>query len=114
MGNGLAEGVAVGSRCYLGIAILTCRTGKHTVADLHCASCDAEVGWMYIKAPNGEQRYKEGKKGVCGVWLTLYRPLHFRRGADCQGECLVIVLAEVPERRKGLYSTVLLCSHVVM
>lgn len=30
------------------------------MADLHCASCGAELGWMYIKAPNGEQRYKEG------------------------------------------------------
>ncbi|BEJ11822.1 hypothetical protein CspHIS471_0202820 [Cutaneotrichosporon sp. HIS471] len=36
-------------------------TGRHTVADLHCASCDAEVGWMYIKAPTGDQRYKEGR-----------------------------------------------------
>lgn len=36
-------------------------TGRHTVADLHCASCDAEVGWMYIKAPTGDQRYKEGE-----------------------------------------------------
>ena len=38
-----------------------CRTGNHTVADLHCASCKASLGWMYIKAPNGEQRYKEGR-----------------------------------------------------
>lgn len=37
------------------------RTGTHTVADLHCASCRAALGWMYIKAPNGEQRYKEGE-----------------------------------------------------
>lgn len=36
-------------------------TGTHTVADLHCASCDTSLGWMYIKAPNGEQRYKEGR-----------------------------------------------------
>jgi len=36
-------------------------TGMHTVADLHCASCDSALGWMYIKAPNGEQRYKEGR-----------------------------------------------------
>nr|ODN88580.1 hypothetical protein L203_02586 [Cryptococcus depauperatus CBS 7841] len=35
-------------------------TGTHTVADLQCANCDASLGWMYIKAPNGEQRYKEG------------------------------------------------------
>lgn len=37
------------------------RTGKHVVADLHCAGCNTELGWMYIKAPNGEQRYKEGE-----------------------------------------------------
>lgn len=37
------------------------RTGTHTVADLLCAGCNAPLGWMYIKAPNGEQRYKEGK-----------------------------------------------------
>ncbi|KAK8843478.1 hypothetical protein IAR55_007137 [Kwoniella newhampshirensis] len=36
-------------------------TGTHTVADLHCASCNTSLGWMYIKAPNGEQRYKEGR-----------------------------------------------------
>ncbi|WVN91156.1 uncharacterized protein L203_106410 [Cryptococcus depauperatus CBS 7841] len=36
-------------------------TGTHTVADLQCANCDASLGWMYIKAPNGEQRYKEGR-----------------------------------------------------
>lgn len=37
------------------------RTGTHTVADLLCAGCNAPLGWMYIKAPNGEQRYKEGE-----------------------------------------------------
>ncbi|WWD20983.1 hypothetical protein CI109_105463 [Kwoniella shandongensis] len=36
-------------------------TGLHTVADLHCASCNTSLGWMYIKAPNGDQRYKEGR-----------------------------------------------------
>ncbi|KAK4686287.1 hypothetical protein P7C73_g3838, partial [Tremellales sp. Uapishka_1] len=36
-------------------------TGTHTVADLNCASCASSLGWMYIKAPNGEQRYKEGR-----------------------------------------------------
>ncbi|EIW66935.1 hypothetical protein TREMEDRAFT_69912 [Tremella mesenterica DSM 1558] len=35
-------------------------TGTHTVADLLCSSCDTSLGWMYIKAPNGDQRYKEG------------------------------------------------------
>ncbi|RXK38792.1 hypothetical protein M231_03968 [Tremella mesenterica] len=36
-------------------------TGTHTVADLLCSSCDTSLGWMYIKAPNGDQRYKEGR-----------------------------------------------------
>ncbi|GFZ51472.1 hypothetical protein JCM24511_09239 [Saitozyma sp. JCM 24511] len=36
-------------------------TGMHTVADLMCASCGSPLGWMYIRAPNGEQRYKEGR-----------------------------------------------------
>ncbi|ODN75139.1 hypothetical protein L202_06345 [Cryptococcus amylolentus CBS 6039] len=36
-------------------------TGTHTVADLICATCQSSLGWMYIKAPNGEQRYKEGR-----------------------------------------------------
>lgn len=40
---------------------LTDRTGKHTVADLQCAACGGDLGWMYIKAPNGDQRYKEGE-----------------------------------------------------
>jgi hypothetical protein len=26
-----------------------------------CASCQAVLGWMYVKASNGEQRYKEGQ-----------------------------------------------------
>lgn len=39
----------------------------HTVADLMCASCGSPLGWMYIRAPNGEQRYKEGEL----VWLDL-------------------------------------------
>lgn len=41
--------------------LIEIRTGTHTVADLLCAGCNAPLGWMYIKAPNGEQRYKEGK-----------------------------------------------------
>ncbi|KAI9636541.1 putative yippee-like protein [Dioszegia hungarica] len=36
-------------------------TGMHTVADLLCASCDTSLGWMYIRAPTGDQRYKEGR-----------------------------------------------------
>lgn len=36
-------------------------TGLHTVADLLCSTCDTSLGWVYIKAPNGEQQYKEGE-----------------------------------------------------
>lgn len=36
-------------------------TGLHTVADLLCATCNTSLGWVYIKAPNGEQQYKEGE-----------------------------------------------------
>lgn len=37
------------------------RTGRHTVADLMCAACGAKLGWMYIKAVNADQKYKEGE-----------------------------------------------------
>jgi hypothetical protein len=40
---------------------LTFRTGKHVVANLFCVGCDALLGWMYISAPNGHEKYKEGK-----------------------------------------------------
>jgi hypothetical protein len=66
------------------------RTGRHTVADLHCASCDAEVGWMYIKAPTGDQRYKEGG---WGAGRADGRPLHPRGGADRQGEQLAVTVS---------------------
>ncbi|CAO1624331.1 unnamed protein product [Jaminaea pallidilutea] len=36
-------------------------TGLHTVADLHCKGCDALVGWTYLKAWEGSQKYKEGR-----------------------------------------------------
>jgi hypothetical protein len=39
---------------------LTFRTGKHVVANLYCAGCNALLGWMYISAPNGHEKYKEG------------------------------------------------------
>lgn len=40
--------------------ILKIRTGKHVVADLYCVRCDTLLGWMYISAPNGHEKYKEG------------------------------------------------------
>jgi len=39
---------------------LTYRTGKHVVANLYCMACDTLLGWMYISAPNGHEKYKEG------------------------------------------------------
>jgi len=36
-------------------------TGRHTVADIRCASCDAALGWKYEKAYQPTQKYKEGK-----------------------------------------------------
>lgn len=45
----------------------------HTVADLLCASCNVSLGWMYIKAPNGEQRYKEGESLDMPIQQALMR-----------------------------------------
>ncbi|KAN0061744.1 hypothetical protein ACQY0O_005736 [Thecaphora frezii] len=36
-------------------------TGLHTVADLKCAGCEKSVGWMYVRAWEAAQKYKEGK-----------------------------------------------------
>ncbi|TLS21272.1 uncharacterized protein PpBr36_10480 [Pyricularia pennisetigena] len=35
-------------------------TGKHIVRDVFCMGCDAGVGWVYDKAWEESQRYKEG------------------------------------------------------
>ena len=43
------------------------KTGKHVIADLLCANCDASqdqrtvVGWKYLKTGVRSQKYKEGK-----------------------------------------------------
>jgi RNase P subunit RPR2 len=36
-------------------------TGKHTVRDLTCSKCKHRLGWMYEKASEESQKYKEGK-----------------------------------------------------
>jgi hypothetical protein len=36
-------------------------TGVHTVADISCQVCRSKIGWIYIKAPESNQKYKEGK-----------------------------------------------------
>lgn len=48
------------------------RTGLHTVADLFCTSCDASLGWTYLKAQDRDQVYKEGESN-----LNLDLLLHF-------------------------------------
>lgn len=48
------------------------RTGLHTVADLHCASCQHVLGWKYLKTPNSTERYKEGER-VFGARLIVGR-----------------------------------------
>ncbi|KAI1270708.1 yippee-domain-containing protein [Xylariaceae sp. FL1019] len=36
-------------------------TGSHTVADIHCITCRAKVGWKYVNAKEESQKYKIGK-----------------------------------------------------
>lgn len=36
-------------------------TGLHTVADISCSVCCGKVGWVYIKSPERNQKYKENK-----------------------------------------------------
>ncbi|KAL7083096.1 hypothetical protein ACP275_14G140700 [Erythranthe tilingii] len=36
-------------------------TGMHTVADINCRDCKHVLGWMYVKAYEDSQKYKEGK-----------------------------------------------------
>jgi len=48
---------------------LISRTGQHVVADLFCVSCDTLLGWMYISAPNGHEKYKEGVQ----IIISLHR-----------------------------------------
>lgn len=36
-------------------------TGLHTVADISCSVCCGKIGWVYIKSPEKNQKYKENK-----------------------------------------------------
>ncbi|RMZ57470.1 hypothetical protein APUTEX25_004304, partial [Auxenochlorella protothecoides] len=36
-------------------------TGRHTVCDIHCTCCREVVGWLYIRAQDPRERYKEHK-----------------------------------------------------
>lgn len=80
-----------------GERLTTRSTGTHTVADLLCASCKGSLGWMYIKAPNGDQRYKEGRCASCkeserATNLISIRAIHSRGREDYQREQLVTSL----------------------
>jgi hypothetical protein len=33
----------------------------HTVADLSCVKCSTSLGWVYLKAVDRDQEYKEGR-----------------------------------------------------
>mmetsp|Transcript_31664 Transcript_31664/g.69240 ORF Transcript_31664/g.69240 Transcript_31664/m.69240 type:complete len:129 (-) Transcript_31664:248-634(-) len=39
----------------------TLMTGLHTVVDISCAGCEAQLGWKYVRAFETSQKYKEGK-----------------------------------------------------
>ncbi|KAJ0407065.1 hypothetical protein P43SY_005338 [Pythium insidiosum] len=36
-------------------------TGMHTICDVMCTTCEAVLGWQYIRAMELSQKYKEGK-----------------------------------------------------
>jgi hypothetical protein len=36
-------------------------TGLHTVADISCDVCKWRIGWVYLKSPEINQKYKENK-----------------------------------------------------
>ncbi|CAM8914493.1 hypothetical protein QQ045_033480 [Rhodiola kirilowii] len=36
-------------------------TGQFSVADVYCSKCKETLGWMYVKAYEQKQMYKEGK-----------------------------------------------------
>lgn len=36
-------------------------TGRHLVRDIHCRQCKEKVGWLYDKAFEASEKYKEGK-----------------------------------------------------
>jgi len=57
-------------------------TGKHTVADICCNSCQQVVGWKYESAFEKSQKYKEGKfileraKMIDGDGASFYLDAH--------------------------------------
>lgn len=37
-------------------------SGMHTISNITCKGCDAPLGWVYLKANDPAQRYKEGEQ----------------------------------------------------
>lgn len=35
-------------------------TGVYTIADVYCRNCGEALGWMYLRASDPKQKYKEG------------------------------------------------------
>ena len=71
-------------------------TGMHTVRDLCCNVCDQNVGWVYLKAFESSQRYKEGefKSDISYLFLMqlCYRQIHSRACLVAQVKCLGVSL----------------------
>lgn len=67
---------------------LTHRTGKHVVANLYCMGCNALLGWMYISAPNGHEKYKEGRYSL--MIQADPREVYSRRSQGNEREQLVV------------------------
>ncbi|CAD7695023.1 unnamed protein product [Ostreobium quekettii] len=57
-------------------------TGHYTLVDVRCRSCCTPLGWRYIKASRGEQKYKEGSTLLQQELLTRVNTAPKRRGAD--------------------------------
>jgi Yippee zinc-binding/DNA-binding /Mis18, centromere assembly len=49
----------------------TLMTGLHSVCDIFCKRCKNMIGWMYTKAYESSQKYKEGKYIVEKINLHL-------------------------------------------
>ena len=46
-------------------------TGMHTISNLTCLGCESSLGWVYLKAQDATQKYKEGKyilEKVSMIW----------------------------------------------
>lgn len=46
-------------------------SGPHRIADVHCASCDARLGWAYRESMSSANKYKEGRACLEIALLTV-------------------------------------------